>query len=437
MKLLFETSDAINSDAVRETTQTLVPYIESLNSFAEKNTYDEDEASLNLPFDSELLSQVESIINEKVSDRLKYIFVVGIGGSNLGTKAIYDALYGMRDVIESDRPKMIFVDTSNIAMLRTYVDQVVPSLESKDEYLLLTISKSGGTTETLANTEILQEALQQKFPDSLDRIVVITDEGSKYWEAAGAKKIARLGIPKNVGGRYSVLSAVGMLPLAALGLDIVSLQKGAQDIRSYCLNADVQHNPAAQSAAILANAMKSGKTINDNFVFNSELESLGKWYRQLMGESVGKELDRDGKEVHTGLTPTVSVGSTDLHSVGQLYLGGPQDKITTFIYSTDKSNSLNIPVERTFPSVVKMINSVSTTDIMDAILGGIKIAYNKKQLPFMEVQFEEITPYEIGAFMQFKMIEMMYLGKLLNVNPFDQPNVESYKIETKQLLETK
>jgi len=205
-------------------------------------------------------------------------------------------------------------------------------------------------------------------------------------------------------------------------------------MRSYCLKTEVEHNPAIQSAAVLANAMRDGKTINDNFVFNSELESLGKWYRQLMGESVGKENDLGGKKVNTGLTPTVSVGSTDLHSVGQLYLGGPLDKITTFIYSTDTSRALNVPTERTFPAVVEMINGVSTSDIMNAILGGVKIAYNKKQIPFMEVQFEEITPYELGAFMQFKM---MYLGKLLNVNPFDQPNVESYKIETKQLLETK
>ena len=437
MKLFFETSDAVNSDAVRETAQTLAPYIESLNSIAEKNTYEEDEASLNLPFDKELLSKVKIVTDEKVTDKLKYIFVVGIGGSNLGTKAIYDSVYGVNDIADQDRPRIIFVDTNNSAMLRTYVEQVIPSLTTKEEYLLITISKSGGTTETLANTEILQDALKQKFPESLDRIVVITDEGSAYAKAAEEKSIAVLAIPKNVGGRYSVLSAVGVFPLAAIGLDVGSLQKGAQDIRSYCLKTDIENNPAVQSAAILANAMRDGKTINDNFVFNSELESLGKWYRQLMGESVGKENDLDGKKVNTGLTPTVSVGSTDLHSVGQLYLGGPLDKITTFIYSTDTSNGLNMPKERTFPAVVEMINDVSTVDIMDAILGGTKIAYNKKQIPFMEVQLEAITPYELGAFMQFKMMEMMYLGKLLNVNPFNQPNVESYKIETKQLLETK
>ena len=154
-----------------------------------------------------------------------------------------------------------------------------------------------------------------------------------------------------------------------------------------------------------------------------------------MGESIGKEHDREGEVVHTGLTPTVSIGSTDLHSVGQLYLGGPRDKITTFIYSTDAEEKVRVPKKRSFPSVVEMINGKSTHDIMGAILEGAKIAYNKNELPFMEIELEGITPYELGAFMQFKMIEMMYLGILLNVNPFDQPNVESYKVETKQLLE--
>jgi len=247
--------------------------------------------------------------------------------------------------------------------------------------------------------------------------------------------VTYLTIPKQVGGRYSVLSAVGLFPLCALGVDIDALHQGASDIRSYCLNDDLAHNPAAQSAAVVAYHHQSGKIISDTFVFNSELESLGKWYRQLLGESIGKEHDVDGNQVFTGITPTVSVGSTDLHSVGQLYLGGPKDKLTTFVYSTDESQKLLVPNERTFSSVVEMVNGKTTNDVMSAILEGVKIAYNKQQVPFMSVELASITPYEIGAFMQFKMMEMMYLGKLLNVNPFDQPNVESYKLETKRILE--
>lgn len=437
MKLSFKTSEAINPDSVFATANKLISYIENLKEIAKKNTYDADEASINLPFDDELLAVIRQAVKEKVSEKLRYIFVIGIGGSNLGTKAVYDALYSFEDMVEQGRPKMFFVDTNNTVILNTYINKLIPTIKSDEEYLLVTISKSGGTTETIANTEILHNAFREKFGDvSQNRIVVISDEGSKFWEIAGEKNITRLGLPEKVGGRYSVFSAVGMFPLAVIGFDVESFQRGAKDMRDNCLNVDVNNNPAVQSASVLVTALLSDKNINDNFIFNSELEALGKWYRQLLGESIGKEYDREGKEVRVGITPTVSIGSTDLHSVGQLYLGGPSDKITTFIYSIDKSNDIKIPENRIFSSVVKMINGVSTSDIMSAILEGTKIAYNKKQLPFMEVQFETINPYELGAFMQFKMMEMMYLGKLLNVNPFDQPNVEDYKTETKKILQS-
>jgi glucose-6-phosphate isomerase len=153
-----------------------------------------------------------------------------------------------------------------------------------------------------------------------------------------------------------------------------------------------------------------------------------------MGESIGKERSLQGDVVHAGITPTVSLGSTDLHSVEQLYLGGPKDKITTFI-SSKKVVAVNVPDERTFPELVTMIAGKSAETIMTAILEGVKIAHQKADLPFMEVVLDGIDEYSLGAYMQFKMLEMMYLGQLLNVNSFDQPNVESYKVETKQILE--
>lgn len=436
MKLLLHNSTKYDKEQVFTDATRALPYIEQLAKVGGENTYTADEASTNLAFDSKLFEQVRTLVADKVSSSLRYIFVVGIGGSNLGTKAIYDALVGYRDLGNKTYPRMVFVDTTNATMLRFYTEELITTLQAPEEYLVVTISKSGGTTETLANTEILLAALSQQVGGVQKRTIAITDEGSAFWKAAEVASIDHLAIPHKVGGRYSVLSAVGLFPLAALGIDIQSLLQGAQDIRAYCLNTEIEHNPAWQSAALMSFAHRHGTSINDTFVFNSELESLGKWYRQLLGESIGKEHDRDCNQVHTGITPTVSVGSTDLHSVGQLYLGGPKDKLTTFVYSTDYSNAVSVPSTRVFADTVAMINGKSTADIMSAILGGVKIAYNKAELPFMEVELEGISPYEIGAFMQFKMIEMMILGDLLGVNPFDQPNVELYKIETKRLLET-
>ena len=406
-------------------------YTTRLREVRQSGAYEAYESSINLPNDTGLLERVKAIASEKVSEVLRYSIVVGIGGSNLGTKAVYDALYGARDILEQTRfPKMLFAETTDPECLVT-IRKLLETLTGPDEVLITVISKSGGTTETMANFEIIMETLSAKFGPMESRVVAITDEGSQLWNAAGEHDIARLSIPKPVGGRYSVLSAVGLLPLLSVGVDIERLRAGASDVLDVTLGDD---NIAARSAAVLALSRSRGCVVNDNFFFHPELESVGKWYRQLMGESGGKEKSLLGDEVHAGITPTVSLGSTDLHSVGQLYLGGPKDKLTTFV-STTQSASITVPTERILPDLVPMVTGKSAAQDMSAILEGVQIAYQKAGLPYMQVVLDDLSEYSLGAYMQFKMVEMMYLGQLLDVNSFDQPNVESYKIETKRLLE--
>lgn len=413
--------------------QSTQDYSTRLRSVVASAQYQEYESSILLPGDQQLLAQVSELARQKAGSQLRYHIVVGIGGSNLGTKAIYDALHGAWDVLEPSRlPKLLFAETTNPAWLAK-VTSLLETLESSDEVLVSVISKSGGTTETLANFEIIMATLGTKFGDSRDRVVAITDEGSALWEQAGAQQIARLAIPKPVGGRFSVLSSVGLFPLASIGMDITALLDGARSMRDSCL-AENGEPTAAISAALLAYFYQNGKVINDNFFFHTELESLGKWYRQLMGESVGKAESLSGETVHAGITPTISLGSTDLHSVGQLYLGGPRDKFTTFVYA-EQTIDVQVPATRIFPELIPAITEKSAETIMSAILSGVKIAYEKAELSFMEVILERIDEHSIGAYLQFKMMEMMYLGNLLNVNTFDQPSVESYKVETKKILE--
>ena len=417
------------------TLKSLSDYTTHLQQVRAAGGYSELEASLNLPFDNELLERVQALVAKKVTPQLKYTVVIGIGGSNLGTKAVYDALLGYRDLLEPNRfPKMLFAETTDPEVL-TSLNSLLATLEQPEELLLVVISKSGGTTETLANFEILANPLRTKFgADMLGRVVVITDDGSKFMQAAESAGFSHLGMPLQVGGRYSVLSAVGLFPLLCVGLNIEALRQGARDLAELCLAGDSADNLAAQSAAALALNLKSGHPINDNFFFHPELESLGKWYRQLMGESVGKQRDLDDHTVYAGITPTVSLGSTDLHSVGQLYLGGPKDKFSTFVASSH-SAQISVPADRTLPDLVSMVAGKSAAGIMAAILEGTKIAYHKAGRPFMEITLDALDEPSIGAFLQFKMLEMMYLGRLLHVNSFDQPSVESYKIETKRLLQ--
>jgi glucose-6-phosphate isomerase len=434
MKVHVAEDGVTDASALATQARALTPYLERLHNISVTGGYTEAESSMNLPFDDELLRRVQAVTNQVTTASLRYIFVVGIGGSNLGTKAVYDALYGYRDFNHEGRPRIIFVDTVNAVYLRYYTEVLIPTLHSADEYLFVTISKSGGTTETLANTEILLLALRAQCGDTSARTVIITDEGSAFAESISSTGVTILTMPKIVGGRYSVFSAVSLLPLAVLGVDIKSLRAGAQVMREQCLSTDVTSNPAALTAAKLYSNYHNHKRIHDTFVFNSELESLGKWYRQLLGESIGKEKNKNGEVVHTGITPTVSIGSTDLHSVAQLYLGGPNIVTTTFVYCPHTTKPLSVPTSRAFPEVVTMINGQDTEAIMSAIYEGTKIAYTRRQRSFIEVSLDAINPSELGAFMQYQMLTVMYLGYLLKVNPFDQPSVEEYKQETKRLL---
>lgn len=425
MKFLYKNSSMLEETLITETVQKLSVYKNHLKDVAKANNYESDEASINLPFDEALFKKVADLKAKKVGSNLKYIVVIGIGGSNLGTKAIYDAMYGFYDMVELKRfPKMIFLDTQDEEVLAKTV-KLINTLGTKEEILINAISKSGGTTETAANMEVVYEALTKKFGEVNDRFVITTDEGSKMQAAAEKLGINVLNLPKKVGGRYSIFSAVGLFPLTMIGFNMDALRKGSQTMRDSSLEED---SPAMISAAILYLHYKNGKNINDNFIFLPQLESLGKWYRQLQGESVGKD--------EKGITPTVSIGSTDLHSVGQLYLGGPKDKITTFIYGENSKVDTIVPQNTVF-NLVDVIPGKKISSIMHAIIGGIKVAYINQKMPYMEVVFDTVSAESIAEFMQFKMMEMMYLGKLMGVNTFDQPQVELYKVETKKILDQK
>lgn len=434
MKFNYQNSSLVSETDIKKTAESLIDYIKQISKNAEIVNYDFPESSVCLPDDEQLLKTCIAMRDKKVTAKLKYIIDIGIGGSNLGTKAVYDALFGYFDVIEPDRfPKMIFADTNDPEFLNKLQTFITKYIADPEEILINAISKSGGTTETISNLEIILQALESKFKDGKKRLVCTTDEGSKFMEAAKKYNVDCIGMPKSVGGRYSVLSAVGIFPMACAGIDVTALRTGALRSRQLCLSSDILNNPAAISAAILFLQSKNGKNINDNFIFHPELESVGKWYRQLMGESIGKEHDLNNAVVNAGITPTVSIGSTDLHSVGQLYLGGPKDKTTTFISTAKARSDVSLPGTLQFPLVSHLENK-KASEIMEAIHQGVMIAYTNQKLPFMDVILDEVSETSIGEFFQFKMIEMMFLGKLFNVNTFDQPHVELYKTETKKFL---
>lgn len=358
------------------------------------------------------------------------LIVCGIGGSNLGTMAVAQACLG-KDYRLRNTPTVHFADTVDADSTADIISAINRAIDGHKNIVINVVSKSGTTTETVALFTVLLGVIK-RIEDYRDHIVITTDAGSSLWHLGRQEGYHLLGIPKNCGGRYSVFSAVGLFPLAVMGIDVQEFIKGAVHGRSYCLKKD-NENPAALSAIALHAYLKKGRTIHDTFVFGHRLEALGKWYRQLSAESLGKERTTKGRKVNSGITPTVSVGSVDLHSVGQLYIDGPADKMTTFI-DMEKAADIHVPLDKSLALLVDNVQGKTLKRIMDAILGGTKAAYANQKRPFIGITLPDCGEKAIGELMMMKMLETIYLGALLDVNPFDQPAVEKYKTETRRLL---
>lgn len=442
IKILYKDSLFLNEGELREQEKALVPYVSSLASMIERGGYDAPECSLNLVSDRGQFEKVETLAGNLRTERLKYIIVAGIGGSNLGAAAVYEALRGRTDVFLSRLPKLIFADTNNPREMELIKRILEENITDPREAVLNVITKSGTTTETVANAAFLFDILKQKFgeKEAAARVVVTTDDASALGQIAFEKGMHTLSLPKNVGGRYSIFSAVGLFPLRLAGVHTGELIEGASAMRDRCLKPGGEENPAFLGAISAYLLSKKKLNIYNSFFFNSELESIGKWWRQLFAESLGKRYSIDGGSVYAGMTPIVSIGSTDLHSMVQLYFGGPKDKFTNFIYAQKESGQKGraiVPPEHAFMKLAPDISGKDFTDIMFAILSGTKEAYKEHALPFVETVLPDISEYSIGQFLQLKMMETMFLAKLWNINAFDQPEVESYKKFTRELLKNK
>ncbi len=432
----YKNSCLISEQELESLEEALRPEIIQVHN-ARTQGYTTHYGSINLPFDEDLLELIEATVKDKKSLNPKTLVVIGIGGSNLGTIAVLEAVRG-KLYNEHHEVSVYFVDTVDSDHIHDIAELVERELETGNNILLNVISKSGTTTETIANFEIFLKILKNHRPYNYHQfIVATTDKDSALWKFAQEEECACLAIPTTVGGRYSVLSAVGLFPLCFLDIDVEELQTGAQRGFADSTELNLTHNYAALSATVIATHYNRGLIIHDTFLFSVALESLGAWYRQLSAESLGKAYDRNNQHINTGVVPTISIGSTDLHSVAQLYLAGLHNRFTTFVVIEKNNTDLLLPNYKEFESLVPHIQTQSLSTIMSAILQGTKRAYQNDGRPFICITIPEKSAYYIGYFMQIKMMEIMYLGFLLNVNPFDQPQVENYKKETKSILQRK
>lgn len=390
-----------------------------------------------LPFNAEISQKVKNLAAQ-LGDRCENLVVLGIGGSALGNIALQTALNPyMYNVDHKQRrgPRLFVFDNVDPPQLVSFLDWLGDSLEKT---IFNVISKSGRTSETAAQFMIIRQILLDKFgPESLrERIVATTDANhGTLRKIADELNLRCLEVPDGVGGRFSVLSAVGLFSAAMCGVDIESLLAGARDMDTRVSCKDFYKNPAAVNAAINYYYYNSGKTISVMMPYSYALKDLADWYRQLWAESLGKAEDLEGNEVYVGPTPVKALGTTDQHSQVQLYREGPNDKLFTFLQVKNFDKDLKIGPA---PDCAPELDFLAGKDL-SMLLNSEKIATEYALLesnrPCLTVLFDKVDAYGVGQFIYLYEVTTSIAGALFNINPYDQLAVELGKEATFALME--
>jgi glucose-6-phosphate isomerase len=333
--------------------------------------------------------------------------VIGIGGSSLGTRAIYEALRADVDA------ELLFVTSVDPERVRLVVGEL-RMYHAPEEIVCAVVSKSGTTLETTTAMHAIYAPLKERFGDKADAcMVAITDSDSQLARYAKKKGWRVLGIPRHIGGRFSVFTPAGLFPLACAGIDTEALLSGARGAVS--LWRDGVSSAARMRAIELYTAFQSGIRVLALFIFDARLHAFGIWYQALLAESIGKE----GK----GLLPVVMTGSDDLHALGQ-YLYDGSNIIATRVFSAARDGDM-------------IAGETSLGDAHDAIRNAFVDTYTAKGKLCTETHvLGGMSPEAIGELLAEQMITTMILGHLFSVNTFDQPGVEAYKEKARAIIAT-
>lgn len=415
-------------------TESVLSYVAKMRRAMSDSAYLLPEAPLRLPFDEVLFKKSKTLAEKFSGPKLMYILDIGIGGSNLGTKALYEAMSGTMDAHMPFAPKMLFADTCSPELHSDLSELLLNEVTEAEEIIIIIASKSGTTTETIVNASVLVSALEQKLGSLADRIVCITDEKSPLWVVAEKQKYNLLPIPKMVDGRFSVFSPVGMFPLLCAGIDGEALMRGAQSVVHDVVERGTD-SISFRLAQDIISWQQKGVVIFDFFVFHPELESLGKWYRQLFAESIGKGETIDGEKTTHRIVPTVSVGSTDLHSVEQMFLAQPDifARILVRAHSPHWEHQF-LTVDKVFAPLVAGVSGRAPCEILGAVYKGVIETYQSHNVSYGEIELTDLDPESLASLMQLMMCTTMHIANLLKINAFDQPNVEAYKEATRRIL---
>lgn len=368
--------------------------------------------------------ELEELLNTAalIQNQCELLIVIGIGGSYLGTRAAVHALTGGGDMVGSELSARNYpeIKFAGINFSGTYHAQLLEDIQKK-EVCLCVISKSGTTTETSIAFAILKEALIEKYGKevAVKRIYAITDkkEGTLRKEADQEGYTSFI-IPDDIGGRYSVLTPVGLLPIAAAGIDIKAMLAGAKAMAS---SADWDYH-ATDYAVARYELMKAGKAVEIVGYFEPQLDFFAEWLKQLYGESEGKE----GK----GLYPTSLHFTTDLHSVGQFLQEGSQIFFETLLNVKKPARDIRIP-----KGAGSLFEGKSLFELNQAAVHAVIAAHEVKDIPIVKIDIPELNAFYFGQLIYFFETTCAITAYLMDVDPFNQPGVERYKAEMKKILQ--
>ena len=371
-----------------------------------------------------------------VKNRFENVLILGIGGSALGGIAMTEALlkpyWNILSAEERDNnPRIFFLDNID-------PDQIYSLLNALnlEKTLVNVITKSGTTAETMAQYMIVSNMLQEKLGDDYRKnIVVTTDkELGLLRQLANQEGYKNFVIPDDVGGRYSVFSAVGLLPLALVGIDIDEVINGVKDMDLALKNTDIKHNIAAQCALIhYLLDKKKNKNILVMMPYSSRLRYVADWFVQLWAESLGKNVDNNGNRISIGTTPIKSVGATDQHSQIQLFNEGPNDKVIDFIRVEEFDTTVEIPKIFEYTGI-GYLGGKTINQLINAEADATKIALLDFGRPNLTITLPKVNGYYIGQLLYMLEVETAITGALYNINAFNLPGVEQAKDYTYALM---
>lgn len=394
-----------------------------------------------LPFDparSAHLDAVHAIVGRRRDDT-ENLLVLGIGGSALGNTALQGALnpltWNLLPRPPRTGPRMFVLDNVDPHFVMDTLKAILRDDPEFDRTVVNVISKSGETAETAAQFLVLRSILEDALGAACaEHIVAVTDPAKGTMrEICDAAGYTTLPVPDGVGGRFSVLSPVGLFSAAMCGIDVEALLDGAAAMDERCRCADPRANPAAVLAWILVTSARAGKPIHVMMPYANALAGLADWYRQLWAESLGKRLDRDGREVHAGATPVVALGATDQHSQIQLYREGPNDKVIGFVEVEAFDRDLTVPDDLDVESL-RYLHGHTFGALLRAEKRATEYALVESGRPNYTIRFPRIDAESVGAFIQLWQVTTAYAGRLLNVDAYDQPAVETGKQATFGLM---